>query len=113
MAITFTDDSATITSTERFLASDSTTATYQTADCVLQVFLDLSNLAGGDTFVITFYEKVDGTNARAFASTTFTNAQTPANWASSQYIVGAGWEVGLDKTAGADRVIAWSLRTIS
>ena len=113
MAITLTSDSATIGSTEYFLASDSTTATYQTSDCVLQVFLDLSALGAGDTFKVQFYEKVNGGTARLFATTTFTNAQTPANWVSSQYVVGDGWEVSLQKTAGTDRAIPWSLRTVS
>jgi hypothetical protein len=113
MAITITSDSATIDVAGRFLASDSAIGTYQTADCVLQVFLDLSALGGGDTFVVTFWEKVNGGTARAFATTTFTNAQTPAHWASSQYIVGEGWEVTLAKTGGTDRAIPWSLRTVS
>lgn len=113
MAITTTSDSATISTTEYFLASDSTTATYQTADVVLQVFLDLSAMGVGDTFVLKFYEKVNGGTARSFVSTTFTNAQSPAHYASSQYILTEGWEVSLIKTGGTDRSIAWSLRTVS
>lgn len=113
MAITITDDSATISTTERFLASDSTTATYQTSDVVLQVFLDLSNLAGGDTFVLKFYEAVNGGTPRAFVSTSFSGVQSPAHYASSQYIMGGSWEVSLIRTAGSDRVIPWSLRTVS
>jgi hypothetical protein len=113
MAITITSDSATIDVAGRFLASDSAIGTYQTADCVLQVFLDLSALAGGDSFVITFWEKVNGGTARAFATTTFTGVQSPAHWCSSQYIVGEGWEITLGKTAGVDRSIPWSLRTVS
>lgn len=113
MAITITDDSATITSTTRYLASDSTTATYQTSDVVLQIFLDLSNLAGGDTFVLTLIETINGGTPRTFSSTTFSGAQTPANYASLSYVLGGGWEVALQKTGGTDRVIAWSLRTLS
>ena len=113
MAITLTDDSATIGTTEWFLASDSSSATYQTTDCCLQVFLDLSALQSGDTFVVSFYEKVNAGTARKFATTTFTNAQTPANWVSSQYVVGGGWEVSLVKSGGTDRAIPWSLRTVA
>jgi hypothetical protein len=113
MAITITTDSATISTTEYFLASDSTSATYQTSDCALQVFLDLSALQGGDTFVLNFYEKVNAGTARVFATATFTGVQSPAHYASSQYLVGEGWEVSLDKTGGTDRSIAWSIRTVS
>lgn len=114
MAITITDDTATISTTEYFLASDSTTATYQTATCVLQVFLDLSALQAGDTFVLKFYQKIDNGTARAFVSTSFSGVQSPAHYASLQYIVGgSGWEVSLIRTAGADRSIAWSLRTVA
>lgn len=113
MAITLTGDSATLSTTEYFLASDSTTATYQTADVCLQLFLDLSAMQAGDTYVLRFYEKVNGGTARVFATTTFTNAQTPANWSSSQYIVGEGWECSMQRTAGTDRSIGWSLRTVA
>jgi hypothetical protein len=113
MAITPTDDSATIGATEYFLASDSTTATYQTSDVVLQVFLDLSALQAGDTFVLRLYETINAGTPRVFSSTTFTDAQTPANYASLQHIVTGGWEVSLQKTAGTDRAIPWSLRTVS
>ena len=91
MAITITSDSATIGTTEYFLASDSTTATYQTSDVVIQLFLDLNALAGGDTFVLRWYEKVNAGTARVFATTTFTNAQTPANYSSLSYALGEGW----------------------
>lgn len=113
MAITITSDSATISTTEYFLASDSTTATYQTTDCVIQVFLDLSALTVTETYVLKFYEKVNAGTARSFVSTTFTGVQSPAHYASLQYIVGDGWEVSLQRTAGTDRAIPWSLRTVA
>ena len=114
MAITITTDSATISTTEYFLASDSTTATYQTADCYLYVFLDLSNLAGGDTFVVKFYEKTNGGTARKYMSTlTYSGVQDPPTVKIDGGVVGEGWEIGIAKTAGTDRVVAWSLRTVS
>jgi len=113
MAITLTGGSASISTTEYFLASQSTTATYQTADMAIQVFLDLSAMGAGDTFVLKFYEKVNGGTSRSFVSTTFTNAQSPAHYSSLQYIVGEGWEVSLIKTAGTDRTIPWSLRQVA
>ncbi len=113
MAITITTDSATIGTTEYFLASDSTTATYQTSDCAVQLFLDLSALTASETYVLSWYEKINGGTARVFSTTTFTGVQSPAHYASLTYVVGEGWEVSLDKTAGTDRAIAWSLRTVA
>lgn len=112
MAITITDDSATIGSTEYFLASDSTTATYQTTDCILQVFLDVSAVAAGDEFLVQFYEKVP-TTARVFYDARIAGAQPRGIWVSPAFVVGTGWEVSIDKIAGTDRAIAWSLRKIA
>lgn len=112
MPITLTDDSATIGTAEYFLASDSTAATYQTTDCILQTFLDLSNLAAGDEYRIKFYERVNAGTVRAFYQATVIGAQAEL-WVSPAFIVGDGWEVSLAKIAGTDRSIAWSLRKIT
>ncbi len=113
MALTITSDSATISTTERFLASDSTTATYQTSDVALEVWLDLSNLVLNDDFRVRVYEKVNAGTARAVYDTTFSDVQTIPLVRIDCGIVGEGWEVGIIRTGGADRVIAWSLRTAS
>lgn len=113
MAITLTSDSATIGTSEYYLASDSTTKVDQTTDCILQVFLDLSALAAGDQFVVKFYEKVNAGTIRSFYDATFTGAQGTSHWVSPAFIVGDGWEVSLDKIAGTDRAIAWSLRKVT
>lgn len=111
-AITLTQDSATIGTTEYFLASDSTTATYQTTDVVLQVFLDFGAMAAGDEYEIKFYEKVDGTNAEVFYKASILGAQSKM-WVSPSFILGVGWEVSLDKIAGTDRTIPWTLAKIA
>lgn len=113
MAITITKDSATISTTEYFLASDSTTATYQTSKVVLDLFLDLSAMQAGDTFVLKLYEKVNAGTARVYSSTTYTDAQTIPNKRIECGVVGEGWECSLIKTGGTDRSIAWSLRTVA
>jgi hypothetical protein len=110
MAITITSDSATISTTEYFLASDSTTATYQTADLGLEVWLDLSNLALNDDFRVRVYEKVNNGTARTVYDTTFSDAQDPPIKRIEVGLVGEGWEVSIQRTGGSDRSIAWSLR---
>lgn len=111
-AITMTQDSASISTTEYFLASDSTTATYQTTDVVLQVYLDLGAMAAGDEYEIKIYEKVDGTNAEVIYRATLNGAQSQM-WVSPAFILGVGWEVSLDKLAGTDRTIPWTLAKIA
>lgn len=111
-AITLTQDSATIGTTEYFLASDSTTATYQTTDVVLQVFLDFGAMAAGDQYLIKFYEKVDGTNAECFYQAYVDGVQSQM-WVSPSFILGVGWEVSLDKISGTDRSIPWTLAKIA
>jgi hypothetical protein len=113
MAITITTDSATISTTEYFLASDSTSATYQTSDCALEVWLDLANMALNDDFRVRVYEAVNGGTNRTVFDTTYSDVQDPPLKRIEVGIVGEGWEVSIIRTGGSDRAIAWSLRTVS
>lgn len=110
-SITLTQDSATIGTTEYFLASDSTTATYQTSDVILQVYLDFGAMTATEEYQIKIYEKVDGTNAEVFYQANLIGAQSRM-WVSPSFILGVGWEVSLKKIAGTDRAIPWTLAKI-
>jgi hypothetical protein len=112
MAITITTNSATMTTTEFFVASNSITATYQTGDAVVQLFLDCNAMAAGDQYRVRGYEKVNGGTARVWFEATLTGAQSQL-FASSSIIAGEGWEFSVKKLAGTDRAIAWSLRQAS
>ena len=113
MALAIVNDSATVSTTEYFLASDSTTATYQTADCMLQAFIHVASIAGSDQFTIKVYEKVNGTGPHVIWSVVLDGAQaspivTPA------LLVGDGWEISVIRSGGSnDRTVHWSLRTIT
>lgn len=110
MPLSFTNDSASIGTTEYFLASDSTTATYQTDDCALQVWLDLTNLAAGDVYQVSIYEKINGSSALV-VDRWFVSANTEGDaWVMPTLLVGEGWEVGVKKISGTNRTIGWSLR---
>lgn len=110
--LTLTDNSASIGSTEFFLASNSTTQTAQTTQCLLQVWIDFANMAAGDRYVVRVYEKVNGagaTQALAMPERIVDGAQggplvLPIT------LVGNGWDIGVAKLAGTDRTINWSLR---
>lgn len=111
MPILLTDDSATIGTTEHYLASDSTVKTDQTTDCVLQVWIDFGALAAGDTYEVYLYEKVAAGTQRKL--TFYVSGVQSEPFVLPSVIVGDGWEVGVKKTAGTDRSIAWSLRKIT
>lgn len=115
MAISEThQNSATISTTEYFLASNSTTATYQTTDGVYQLFLDLSALANGDEYRLNVYEKISsGGTARRVASWVIKDAQVDAHYATPALIFLHGWEFSLTKLTGTDRSIPWSIRSVA
>jgi hypothetical protein len=108
MAITKSDGSATISTTEFFLASNSTTQTPQTTTCVLQVYLRTGALLAGDQFRARIYETINGTQVVVFETTLIGVQLTVPIFPA--LIVMDGWEASLLRVAGTDRVIPWSLR---
>lgn len=112
MAITITNNSATIGVTEYFLFANSTTASYQTADAILQVFIDFVNMIAGDEYLVKIYEGADVTNARVLYSATRVGVQSEL-FVSPAFVVGNKYEVSVDKIAGTDRIILWSLRSVT
>lgn len=115
MAISeFATGSVSIGSTEYFLASASTTATPQTTDGTYQLFVDLSALVKGDVFIIRGYEKVQsGGTRRQFFADRVANAQGDPNWVSPAFLLMHGWEFSIQKAAGSDETIAFSIRSVA
>ena len=114
MAITYTNDSASISTTEYGLASDSTSITYQTTDGVFQFFIDFVNMAAGDQYRVKLYEKYDsGGTTRLVDEWIFTNAQSKPMFVSPSFVLGEGWEITVTRLAGTDRTIYWSIRKIA
>jgi hypothetical protein len=85
-----------------------------TTDGVFQFFLDVSNLANGDTLEVQVLEKVlsSGT-ARLVFEAVFTNAQDEPVWASPALVLMHGWTLQIKQTAGTARDIYWSQRKIA
>jgi hypothetical protein len=112
MGIAFVNNSATISTTEYWLASNSTTKVDQTDDNILQVWIDFANLIAGDQYKVRLVEKINAGTQRTLFEAILTGAQA-APWVSPSLIVGDGWEVGVIRLAGADRTVAWSLRKVT
>lgn len=114
MPITFVNDSATIGTTEFSLPSDSTTRVAQTDDCILQAFIDFSNMAAADEYQIAIYEKYLAAGTQRLVDTwVLTGAQTSPMWVSPSLVVGEGWDVTVKKLSGTDCIIYWSLRKVA
>lgn len=110
MAIAFTNDAATIGTTEYWLASDATTKVDQTDDCMLQVWIDFGAMTATEVYEYRLVEKVNaGTQDNAIGPLRVVGVQSGFVIIPG-LMVGDGWEVGVKKISGTDRSIAWSLR---
>jgi hypothetical protein len=100
--------SASISTTEFSLPSNSTTRVPQTTACRLTGDIDLSNMAAGDQYRIRIYDKVNGS-----AQLVLFEAWPPAG--TGAYVlpprdVNEGWDVTLLLVTGSARTIGWSLK---
>ena len=110
MGLAITDGTATISTTEYYLASASTVKTDQVDDCLLSVWIDFGAMLAGDQYRVKLYEKATAAGTqRSFEIGIVTGAQT-FPWVSPALFVGHAWEVSVTKLAGTDRSINWSLR---
>lgn len=106
--------SPTIGTTEYSLPNASTTLTPITVDGVYQVFVDLSAVAPGDTFVIRIKEKVTSGGSQLGAMESALQGEQGATlWASPSLILMNGWDVTIQKEAGTDRSMPYSIRQVA
>ncbi|CAN1724426.1 conserved protein of unknown function [Hyphomicrobium sp. 1Nfss2.1] len=110
----YVNSGTSISTTEYSLTNDSTTVATQTDDGLYQAFIDFSNMASGDTYVIRIYEKCYGAaTQRVCQSWTLTGAQSDPIWVSPHLQLMHGWDITVQRTAGTDRSIAWSIRKVA
>jgi hypothetical protein len=105
---------ATISTTEYSLVTNSTTLGSSTSDGVFQVFVDFSALTATEEYMIMVKEKVTsaGTQRVVFSAIVAGVQGSPA-WVSPSLIMLHGWDVTVDKIAGTDRSISWSIRQVA
>jgi hypothetical protein len=115
MAITeYKAGSATIGVTEYSLVTPGTTLASDTTDGVFQVFIDFSTLASGDEYQIAVKEKTtSGGSQGVIFRATVAGVQGSPIWVSPSLILMHGWDVTVDKIAGTDRSISWSIRQVA
>jgi hypothetical protein len=114
MATTEThQNSATIGTTVRYLASNSTTKTDQTTPGVYQLWLDLNALGNGDEFEVAVWERISSAGTTRIAMRwVIAGAQSEPMWVTPPLMFIHGWEFSLQKLAGTDRAIPWSIRQV-
>lgn len=105
--------SATIGGTEYDLPSASTTLSAQTADGIVQAYLDLSGLVAGDEYRLRVYEQTRaGDTQRIVDEVILSGVQTEPIYVTPALLFMHGWTFTLRKNFGTDRAIAWSIRTV-
>lgn len=105
----------TVTTSEYFLASASTVKTKQTTAGIYQLFLDVNALAKNDVFEIKVTEEAraaDTVEQVAFRATLW-GVKTSKVWVSPALALLNGWEFSIDKLAGTDRAIPFSIRKLA
>lgn len=105
----------TISTTERFIASNSTSKTPQTTAGLYQLFLDLNALAKSDEFSLKCYEEVrDAASADVVLfDLLLKGVRTYKVYTTPTLFLDNGWEFSLDKIAGADASIPASIRKVA
>jgi hypothetical protein len=109
--------SDTFTTTEEsiFNNTSATTAQSVTDDGIYQVFLDLNALADGDVYIVRGKEKCrSGDTQRVFLYEQLTHDPGASElWVSPPFQLMHGSDFTLQKSAGTDRAIAWSVRKVA
>ena len=105
--------SASISTTEWSLTTNTSGPDVDTSDGVFQVFLDLAAMAAGDQYQIRVYEKCrSASTQRVIYEAIITGTMAPT-WVSPSLILMNGWDVTLKKLAGTDRTLEWSIRKVA
>lgn len=100
--------------TEYSLTSYSTAIQARTAAGVYQIFIDGSALAVGDTYVVRVYERArTGDTQRLAAAWYLSGPLIEPLWVSPSLILMRGWDFTLQRIAGSDRSISWSVRQVA
>jgi hypothetical protein len=103
--------SASIGTTEYSLTNNSTTLASRTTAVDMQAFVDVSAMTATEQYRLRVYEKVTsgGTQRTVFDVLLTGEQQDPINVLDRLLLLN-GWDVSLQKIAGTDRTISWSIR---
>lgn len=106
-------NSATITNSERSLINNANASPASAADAgAYQLWVDVANIANGDTFGIYQREKVNSGGAQRIrvVDQICGNVGVQNPWVSDVEILLNAFDYGLKRLGGSDRTLSWSLR---
>ena len=104
---------ATIGTAEYSLVTPGTTLASDTTSGVYQVYIDFSAMTAGDEYNLEIKEKVISGGAQtSIYSSQLEGAQT-SPFVTPTLILMNGWDVTVNKVAGTDRSISWSIRQVA
>jgi hypothetical protein len=103
---------ATISTTEYSLVTNSTTLTTNTTRGVYQIYIDFANMQSGDEYLVQIKERViSGGTQRLIYSSTVEGAQSTP-FVTPTLVFFHGWDVTVDLITGSARSISWSIRRV-
>jgi len=114
MPFTYIENAPSISTTEYSLVNNSTTVATSTVQCQAQLVLDLNALAAGDVFLVRLREKARTADTQRIAETwVLSGVQGSPIWCSPAVMLARGWDFTIQRTAGADRTIPYSIRYVT
>lgn len=104
----------TVGTTEWSFTTDTAGPDAQTTPGVYQFFIDLNVLATGDVFIIRVYDKVLAAGTQRLVwKAVVAGAQNEPCFVTPTLILLHGWDLTIQKSAGSDRLIQVSTRSIT
>ena len=110
----YSSTGTTISTTEISLVTGTSSLGSATDRGMFQLWVDHSNIALNDEFRIKIKEKVlsGGTQRVIYDQTILGGPQPTFRWKSPAMMLINGWDITMQKIAGTDRSISWSLRQV-
>lgn len=112
MAYSFTENSATVSTTPINVFTGTTTLTPETTDRIEQLILDFSAMATGDVFQIAAFETFNSV-VRRVDRWTLNGAQSDPAFIVPSMLLGISYYITVTKLAGTDRTIRWILARVT
>lgn len=109
----YVDSGTTISTTEYSLPNDSTTPASITDDGVYVAIVDLTAMALGDEYTIRLKEKVYAADTQITTDQWWVAGPQSQPLTIDLGILLHGWDLTVQKLAGTDRSIAWSIRKVA
>lgn len=104
--------SVSISTTEISLVSGTSTLQSVATPAVIQVFIDVANMAAGDEYHIDIKEKVTSGGTQRTIYTAVLDGAQSSPFVSPTLMLYHGWDVTVVQISGTARTLSWSIRSV-